>query len=355
MKLFFAKDLHKEAAAEDKTCNVLQEEAEVFPAAAEKMFTYLQVVSACFDSLAHGANDCANAVGPIAAIAGIHELAKVDSKVDVPLWVLALGGAGIVVGLVTYGYNIIKSIGMKLVKITPSRGFAIEMGSSIVVIVGSNLGLPLSTTHCQVGATVGVGMCEIKGASTKFKGVNWKLMGKVAFMWVATLVFAAVFSAALFSFIVAAYYPMSAPLDCGPVTAKLNGTDHLMTFSKDAMKVRFASLDANNDGKLDSDELKAVGLDKDIKGEKKTVETYGRRRRRSPKTMDEKDFLQFSCMKSSNLDHMFNKICEPQCQTGYRANKELSCKLMPSTKDAEGNFVMSTAMSGFSKCTSIAR
>ncbi|CAE8629877.1 unnamed protein product [Polarella glacialis] len=152
--------------AEGDETRAMHDDAEKFPAKTEKLFSYLQVVSAAFDSLAHGANDVANSVGPLAAIVGIHQTAKVDSKVEVPIWILVMGGAGISIGLLTYGYNVIKSIGIKLAKITPSRGFSIEMGSSIVVIIGSNLGIPLSTTHCQVGATVGVGMCEIRGAAT---------------------------------------------------------------------------------------------------------------------------------------------------------------------------------------------
>jgi sodium-dependent phosphate transporter len=266
---------------------------------------------------------------------------------------LAMGGAGIVIGLMTYGYNVIKSIGMKLAKITPSRGFAIEMGSSIVVIIGSNLGIPLSTTHCQVGATVGVGMCEIKDMKHKSRGVNWNLMGKVIAMWILTIAFAGLFSASFFSFIVAVYHPMSKPMHCGPIAMKLNNTASLRPLTEDAMAARFTALDANGDKKLDSDELEAVGLDMDIKGEKKTVETYGRRRRRTPKTMDQADFLQFGCMKSSKLEHMQNQICEPQCEDGYRANKELACKLNPTTVSDEGSFLMGTGMSGFTKCVAV--
>ena len=348
--MFFGKDLQKEAEAEDDTARALGAEAEVFPPKTEALFSYLQVVSACFDSLAHGANDVANAVGPIAAIVAIHETAKVDSKVEVPIWILAMGGAGIVIGLFTYGYNVIKSIGMKLSKITPCRGFSIEMGSSVVVIIGSNLGIPLSTTHCQVGATVGVGMCEIKGSSSVFKGVNWRLLLKVGLMWIFTLIFAGFFSAALFSFITASYHPMAKPLPCGPIAGRLNNTASMLSLTQDVMKARFKALDANSDKKLNSDELKAFGLDTNIKGDKKTVETYGRRRRRTPTTMDEKDFLQYTCVKSPALEHMSDKICEPQCQDGYRANKELECKQFPTTTSPEGDYLLGTAMSGFKTC-----
>ena len=112
--------------------------------------------------------------------------------------VLALGGAGIVVGLATYGYKIISALGVKLVRVTPSRGFAIELGAAFVIVTGSFLGIPLSTTHCQVGATVGVGMME--GSWRETSGVNWRLFAKVALGWVMTLVIAGLISAMLYSF-----------------------------------------------------------------------------------------------------------------------------------------------------------
>merc|ERR1719223_1834086 len=108
---------------------------EKFSLKTEKLFSFLQVICASFGALAHGANDVANAVGPLAAIVGIYQEGEISTKVDVPLWILVLGGVGISVGLLTYGYNVIKSIGMKLVKVTPSRGFAIEIGAFLVVII----------------------------------------------------------------------------------------------------------------------------------------------------------------------------------------------------------------------------
>ncbi|CAE8725520.1 unnamed protein product [Polarella glacialis] len=98
---FFDQELHAQAMAEGSETQQMHDGAEKFPAKTEKLFTYLQVVSAAFDSLAHGANDVANSVGPLAAIVGIHQRAKVDSKVEVPIWILVMGGAGISIGLLT--------------------------------------------------------------------------------------------------------------------------------------------------------------------------------------------------------------------------------------------------------------
>ena len=121
---------------------------------------------------------------------------ETSDKSEVPIWILILGGAGIVAGLATLGYKIIASIGVNLVRVTPSRGFTIELGAAIVVLIGSRLGIPLSTTHCQVGSTVGVGVLEGK------KGINWKLFMEVFAGWVLTLVVAALVAAGFFWFAV---------------------------------------------------------------------------------------------------------------------------------------------------------
>jgi sodium-dependent phosphate transporter len=156
------------------------------------------------DAFSHGANDVANAIGPFAAIWAIYSTTSIDAlseKVDVPVWILAIGGGGIVFGLGLYGYKIITAIGVKLTKITPSRGFAIELGAALVICAGSYMELPLSTTHCQVGATIGVGLFEGFGVSGQ-GGVNWKNFAKVGFGWVITLVVAGGLSSAFFSFAV---------------------------------------------------------------------------------------------------------------------------------------------------------
>jgi sodium-dependent phosphate transporter len=253
----FDADLHSEALKEDRNTSTIHRDTEEFGVKEEKLFSFLQVVSAIFDSFAHGANDGANAIGPFAAVWMIYSDMKLSSKTDTiteNMWIPVLGGIFISLGMATYGYNVIKSIGIKLTKITPSRGYSIEMGSSIVVIIFSNLGIPLSTTHCQVGATVGVGMCEIKDCSWKTirRGVNWKLMAKVFAAWVLTLVFAALFSASIFTFITVAYFPRSMPLPCGPPEDLLVNVQniHPAYSSPGGLTLLFERIDANGDGKL---------------------------------------------------------------------------------------------------------
>lgn len=192
-------DIH-EAVEDDESVNAIHEFSERFDPKTEECFKYLQVFTAICDSFAHGANDVANSIGPFAAIWGIYEDVGVKSNSEVPVWILALGGFGIVLGLATFGYKIMCAIGVKMCRITPSRGFAIELGAIVVVIFGSYLGLPLSTTHCQVGATTGVGMME-----SITKGVNWKMVGKMVIGWVITLAIVGGTTAAFF--LQAAYAP----------------------------------------------------------------------------------------------------------------------------------------------------
>ena len=155
----------------------------------EESFKYLQIFTAICDSFSHGANDVANAIGPYAAIVSIYmdegEMSKKVEMDEYAYMILAMGGVGISLGLILYGYKIIRAIGVKLCCITPSRGFSIELGSATIIIIGSRLGIPLSTTHCQVGATMGVGALEdFKGCS----GINWNIAYKVFLGWIITLV-----------------------------------------------------------------------------------------------------------------------------------------------------------------------
>jgi len=164
--------------------------AEKFDPRTEEVFKYLQIFSAICDSFSHGANDVANAVGPFAAIFIIYrEQGNLTKKIDMEndaYWILSMGGIGIAIGLIVYGKKIIYAIGNKLCKITPSRGTCIELGSALVIIAGSRLKIPLSTTHCQVGATVGVGLLENKSCNKKIEGVNWWILTKTAFGWIIT-------------------------------------------------------------------------------------------------------------------------------------------------------------------------
>eukprot|EP00178_Gracilaria_changii_P005819 TRINITY_DN198_c0_g1_i1.p1 TRINITY_DN198_c0_g1~~TRINITY_DN198_c0_g1_i1.p1 ORF type:complete len:655 (+),score=133.48 TRINITY_DN198_c0_g1_i1:222-2186(+) len=127
-------------------------------------------------------------------------------KQEVPIWILAMGGFGIVLGLAMWGYRIILAIGVKLTKLTPSRGFAIEIGAAITVLIASQIGIPVSTTHCQVGATVGVGLIELKKAT-----VNWKQFLFICIGWVFTVVFTGLVSAVIYLIITRS--PMNFPAD----------------------------------------------------------------------------------------------------------------------------------------------
>jgi len=105
-------------------------------------------LTACFSAFAHGANDVANSIGPLAAVFAIYSAGEIPKKSEVPLWILAIGGVGIVIGLLVWGYKIIERIGRELTKMTPSRGFCIEISDSLTVVIASRLGIPVSTTHC---------------------------------------------------------------------------------------------------------------------------------------------------------------------------------------------------------------
>mgnify|MGYP001158653472 CR=1 FL=1 len=174
----------------------IHENAEWFDPKIEEMFKYLQIFTAACDSFSHGANDVANAIGPFAAIFLIYrengDISKKVNMEDDAYWILGMGGVGIALGLIIYGKKIINAIGTKLCKITASRGTCIELGSALVIITGSRLKIPLSTTHCQVGATVGVGLLENKNCNINdindINGVNFYILRKTAFGWIITCV-----------------------------------------------------------------------------------------------------------------------------------------------------------------------
>ena len=178
----------------------LHKNAEQFDKKTEETFKYLQVFTAICDAFSHGANDVANAIGPFAAIYTIYysggDLTKKTSMEGNAYWILGMGGAGIAIGLYIYGKKITYAIGEKLCKITPSRGVAIELSSALVIITGSRLKMPLSTTHCQVGATVGVGLLE---DARKCSGINCKVFSKIIFGWLITCIIVGLTSALLVS------------------------------------------------------------------------------------------------------------------------------------------------------------
>lgn len=147
----------------------------------EKMFVYLQIFSASFVAFAHGANDVANAIGPVAAVLEIIKTGSVQATALIPPWLLALGGIGIVIGLATWGWRVIETIGKKLTELTPTRGFSAEFGAATTILIASKLGLPISTTHCLVGAVLGVGLAR------GIQALNLSMLKDVILSWIVTI------------------------------------------------------------------------------------------------------------------------------------------------------------------------
>jgi len=151
-------------------------------AAVEKLFGRLQIMSACSMAFAHGANDVANSIGPLAAAATTLTTGLVILQgTGIPTWALVLGGVGIIFGLATWGWRVIETIGRKLTELTPSRGFSAEFGAALTIVFATSLGLPISTTHTLVGAVVGVGIARGIGA------LNLNTTRDVFISWVVTV------------------------------------------------------------------------------------------------------------------------------------------------------------------------
>jgi solute carrier family 20 (sodium-dependent phosphate transporter) len=163
----------------------------------EHLYSFLQVLTAAVASFAHGSNDVSNAIGPLSAIYLIWHTSKLSSKSPVPVWVLAYGGAAIVIGLWTYGYNIMRNLGNRLTLHSPSRGFSMELGSAITVILATRLGLPISTTQCITGATVGVGL-----TSGTWRSINWRMVAWIYLGWIITLPIAGIIAGCLLGIII---------------------------------------------------------------------------------------------------------------------------------------------------------
>ncbi len=147
----------------------------------EKIFGSLQIFSACLMAFSHGANDVANAIGPLAAIINITETGSTNFQATIPTWVLVLGGLGIVAGLATWGWRVIETIGKKITELTPSRGFSAEFAAALTVLLASRLGFPVSTTHTLVGAVLGVGLAGGLGA------INLRMIRDIILAWIVTI------------------------------------------------------------------------------------------------------------------------------------------------------------------------
>ncbi|MFC3607673.1 inorganic phosphate transporter [Stutzerimonas tarimensis] len=152
-------------------------------ASVEKVFAVLMIFTACSMAFAHGSNDVANAVGPLAAVVEVIQSGgeAVGAQAVLPPWVLLLGAIGIVVGLGTYGYKVIATIGKGITELTPSRGFAAELATATTVVGASAIGLPVSTTHTLVGAVLGIGIARGIGA------LNLGVVGSIFMSWLITL------------------------------------------------------------------------------------------------------------------------------------------------------------------------
>jgi PiT family inorganic phosphate transporter len=169
-------------------------------ASVEKVFTPMMIFTACAMAFAHGSNDVANGIGPLAAVLSLVKSGgEVAQKADMPIWVLILGGAGIVIGLSTMGYKVMQTIGTKITELTPTRGYCATLAAATTVVLASKTGLPVSTTHIAVGAVMGVGLARGIGA------LDLRVIGNIVVSWVVTLPAGAIL-AAIFFFIFKAIF-----------------------------------------------------------------------------------------------------------------------------------------------------
>ena len=162
-------------------------------ASVEKVFTPMMIFTACAMAFAHGSNDVANGIGPLAAVVSIIESGgEVTQKAELPIWILVLGGAGIVIGLATMGYKVMQTIGTKITELTPTRGYCATLASAMTVVIASKTGLPVSTTQIAVGAVMGVGFARGIGA------LDLRVLGNIAVSWVVTLPAGGILAAIIF-------------------------------------------------------------------------------------------------------------------------------------------------------------
>jgi PiT family inorganic phosphate transporter len=160
----------------------------------ERVFGILMIVTACGMAFAHGSNDVANAIGPLAAVISVAQNGVITAKSTLPIWVLALGGGGIVIGLATFGRHVIATVGKKITQLTPSRGFAAELAAATTIVIASGTGMPVSTTHTLVGAVLGVGIAR------GIEAIDLRVVARIFVSWVVTIP-AGAFLAIVFFFI----------------------------------------------------------------------------------------------------------------------------------------------------------
>eukprot|EP01084_Bolivina_argentea_P011346 21213_1 len=207
-------DIHDDMEQLEKD---IHDNSEKFDPQTERSFAWLQVCTASLGAFAHGSNDVANAVAPFAAIVGLYETGMTSSEVAVPVWILGIGAIGIVIGLATYGYKVMQTLGVRMVYVSSTRGYCIELSSATIIICASAAGFPASTTHAQVGATVGAGLMEkARADSTLTWGsvINWKLLAQVFLGWILTLVFTGLTSGCLYYLLAYSPYAGDVPKNC---------------------------------------------------------------------------------------------------------------------------------------------
>jgi PiT family inorganic phosphate transporter len=162
-------------------------------ASVERVFTPMMIFTACAMAFAHGSNDVANGIGPMAAVVSIVQSGgQVAQKAGLPMWILLLGGVGIVTGLATLGYRVMQTIGVRITELTPTRGYCATLAAASTVVLASKTGLPVSTTHIAVGAVMGVGLARGIGA------LDLRVIGNIVISWIVTLPAGAILAAIFF-------------------------------------------------------------------------------------------------------------------------------------------------------------
>ncbi|MBN2542365.1 inorganic phosphate transporter [bacterium] len=162
----------------------------------EKMFRKIQILTSCYVALSQGANDVANAIGPVAGIFSILKTNRIEMHVEVSSFLLALGGVGIMLGILTWGYKVIETVGSKITELNNSRGFTIDFSAATSILIASKLGMPVSTTHAVVGAVIGVGLAH------GLEAVDLRVIKKIFSSWILTVPIAAVVTIPIYYFII---------------------------------------------------------------------------------------------------------------------------------------------------------
>jgi sodium-dependent phosphate transporter len=185
-------DIHA-VIEEDDHLKTMHDHAEVFEPRIEMSFSYLQVFSACCVIFAHGAGEVGYMAGPLTTVWDFYKNGYIAKGSNPPIWIILIGALGLVIGLATYGYKVTRAMGVRLAKISPTRGFAAELATALIITIAAQYGLPTSSSQCITGAIVGVGLLE--GG----KGVNWKQFGRQFIAWMCTLAIVGLLTAALFA------------------------------------------------------------------------------------------------------------------------------------------------------------